>query len=580
MQALSTWPQTQLGSLSGLLSSGYEAIPQDPTSTHSAVYSFVDSDEFIYDGSEWDDDITRSDKKADETNNSSLDKWGDYSGSWESPSAKPAGPNPKSKASPKSRKSQSPCVVIEIQQLQANAPGVGFIPDACRAREAISTWLGRRLLTNNVCAGHFEHAPGLPAHVGGFKAERFMWAANLACEGRWADRKVSMPLCWPERCRHGQASPTACLLCQARCMQCDEGKPGCARCERMRINCPGYGESQKKRRGSPPNKNTARRQAQGDAGARKQPVPFVGQRWVAYTEKLESRWRHMSTCPDEAFENDGKFTVMLPTPFGTIPTCVEVPIADRARAFFLDSYVRAPTRPGERGSNSFILSILGSGSIVPCFEHAFRAASLAALSTRLSFRRPRAQAQVEYIRAIRAVSDAMQSLARGEESKTQTLASVLLMAIYETLACPSQQIDAFEAHVRGAVQLIKLLGMENLQTPECKEMLILARGLILALKVLPGHETSFTDTLMQSLMPVGYHDMLGQLGLLMASLAWQRGRMVQAIESGQYGPGVFLDAADSFERGDTIPEILTRMRTSTSAAPGYGAPCTPTQDGV
>ncbi|KAL8286093.1 hypothetical protein RB600_010197 [Gaeumannomyces tritici] len=56
--------------------------------------------------------------------------------------------------------------------------------------------------------------------------------------------------------------------------------------------------------------------------------------------------------------------------------------------------------------------------------------------------------------------------------------------------------------------------------------------------------------------------------------------MVQAIESGQYGPGVFLDAADSFERGDTIPEILTRMRTSTSAAPGYGAPCTPTQDGV
>ncbi|KAL8399482.1 hypothetical protein RB594_000020 [Gaeumannomyces avenae] len=103
MQALSTWPQTQLGSLSGLLSNGYEAIPQDPTSTHSAVYSFVDSDEFIYDGSEWDDDITRSDKKADETNNSSLDKWGDYSGSWESPSAKPASPNPKSKASPKSR---------------------------------------------------------------------------------------------------------------------------------------------------------------------------------------------------------------------------------------------------------------------------------------------------------------------------------------------------------------------------------------------------------------------------------------------------------------------------------------------
>ncbi|KAL8372570.1 hypothetical protein RB595_002079 [Gaeumannomyces hyphopodioides] len=108
MQALSTWGlQSQLGSLSGLVSNGYEAVPQDPTGTHSAVYSFVDSDEFVYDGSEWDDDIARSDKKTDETNNSGLDKWGDYSGSWESDqSAKPqASPNPKSPkaASPKGR---------------------------------------------------------------------------------------------------------------------------------------------------------------------------------------------------------------------------------------------------------------------------------------------------------------------------------------------------------------------------------------------------------------------------------------------------------------------------------------------
>ncbi|KAL8372569.1 hypothetical protein RB595_002078 [Gaeumannomyces hyphopodioides] len=400
-----------------------------------------------------------------------------------------------------------------------------------------------------------------------------------------------------------QASPTACLLCQARRMQCDETKPGCTRCERMRINCPGYREPQKKRRGSPPNKQkTARRRAQDDAGdadAWKEPAPFVGRRWTTYTEKLESRWRDMPACPDEAFESDGNFTVMVPTPFGSIPTRVEVPIGDQARAFFLDNYVRMPTRPDERGSNSFILSILGSGRIEPCFDYAFRAASLAALSTRPSFRRLRAQAQVEYIRAIRAVGEVMQGLARGEGSKTQTLASVLLMAIYETLACPSQQMDAFEAHVRGAVQLIKLLGMENLRSQEGKEMLILARSRMLTLKVLPGHETSFIDTLGESLVPVGYQDILGQLGLLMASLAWQRGRMVQAIESCQYGPemvahvrklmglkldisNVFLDAADSFERGDSMPDILARMRTSTSGtAPGPGAPCPPsTQEGV
>jgi hypothetical protein len=99
MQALtSTWAagQSQLGSLTGLVSNGYEALPQDPTgySAHSTIYNFVDADEFIYDGGEWDDDLSRGSGKTSKdngsgTNNSGssgsngLDRWGDYSGSWE-----------------------------------------------------------------------------------------------------------------------------------------------------------------------------------------------------------------------------------------------------------------------------------------------------------------------------------------------------------------------------------------------------------------------------------------------------------------------------------------------------------------
>ncbi|KLU85803.1 hypothetical protein MAPG_04823 [Magnaporthiopsis poae ATCC 64411] len=390
---------------------------------------------------------------------------------------------------------------------------------------------------------------------------------------------------WGAAERLPQVPPTACLLCQARRTPCDETKPGCRRCEKLRINCPGYREaaSQKKRKG-PPQKAAVRRQVHDRDTKRTKPVPFVGRSWMTYTEKLESRWRDLPACPDDAFEDDGNFTVMVPTPFGRIPARVEVPIEDQAQAFFLDSYVRAPTRPGERGSNWFILSMLSHGGLEACFDHAFRAASLAALSTRPSFRRLRAKAQVEYVHAIRAVGDAVQGLARGEGSKTQTLASVLLMAIYETLACPSQQIDAFEAHVRGAVQLVSLLGVENLQSEECKEMLVLARSRMLTIKVLPGRETSFTDTLEQSLMPVGYRDMLGKLGLWMASLAWQRGHMVQAMEDGKHSPEVvaklcklkkgcqeiaetLLDAADSLEHGESIPNILARQGPFPSVAP-------------
>lgn len=163
---------------------------------------------------------------------------------------------------------------------------------------------------------------------------------------------------------------------------------------------------------------------------------------MAYVEKLESRWSDMPACPDDAFEDDGNFTVMAPTLFGAIPARVEVPIEEQARAFFIDSYVRAPTLPGERGSNSFIPSTLvGGGGLEACFDHAFRAASLAALSTRPSSRRLRPQAQVEYFRAIRAVGDAVQGLAMGEGSKTQTLASALLMAMCEV----SRSLDSAAA---------------------------------------------------------------------------------------------------------------------------------------
>jgi len=77
-------------------------------------------------------------------------------------------------------------------------------------------------------------------------------------------------------------------------------------------------------------------------------------------------------------------------------------------------------------------------------------------------------------------------------------------------------------------------------------------------------------------MPVAYPDALGKLALWMASLAWQRGHIVQAIEGGEYGPEVMtklrklkesalgiantlLDAADSFEHGEPIPDIIARQ---------------------
>ncbi|TLS31569.1 hypothetical protein PpBr36_02742 [Pyricularia pennisetigena] len=297
-------------------------------------------------------------------------------------------------------------------------------------------------------------------------------------------------------------------------------------------------------------------------------------KWDSYATSL------MTMPVGPSLLQDSSFTFIVPTPNGAIPAKIDMPVDEQAERYFMEHYVTVPSRPGDRGSNSFVPKFLKlpDDEQMHCFRSAFRAASLAALATRPSARSLRARAQSEYVKAIRAVGEAVQGLSKGVGSSTQTLGSILLLTLYEAgihWRVGSQHLGAFEAHVKGAVQLILLLGMDELQSQDSKEMVIMARGRMLMLKTLPGYETAHTSSLANSLMSVSYRDSLGRLGVWLASLCWRRDEIVNIIKAGRREPEVmtklrrlrdetiqlglkFYDAAQDIEDGCTLDQVFAK----------------------
>ncbi|TLD16839.1 uncharacterized protein PgNI_02319 [Pyricularia grisea] len=293
-----------------------------------------------------------------------------------------------------------------------------------------------------------------------------------------------------------------------------------------------------------------------------------------YADKTIKKWdsctTNTMTMPvGPSLLQDSSFTFIVPTPNGAIPAKIDMPVDEQAERYFMEHYVTVPSHPGDRGSNSFVPKFLKlpDEEQMLCFKSAFRAASLAALAARPSARGLRARAQSEYVKAIRAVGEAVQGLSKGVGSSTQTLGSILLLTF--------QHLGAFEAHVKGAVQLIMLLGMDELQSQDSKEMVIMARGRMLMLKTLPGYETAHTSSLANSLMSVSYRDSLGRLGVWLASLCWRRDEIVRTIKSGRREPELlarlrhikndtiqvgrkFYEAAQDVEQGYRLDQIFAK----------------------
>ncbi|RYP27177.1 hypothetical protein DL768_011329 [Monosporascus sp. mg162] len=237
-----------------------------------------------------------------------------------------------------------------------------------------------------------------------------------------------------------------CQMCRTRRIKCDETKPTCLKCAKSRRVCPGYkDEFDLVFRNETQSTELKARKASRKASAQK-------------IDQQDSGQSSSSSGTQSSAPPDG---VKSPLGQAVVPA-LNLSVEQRASCFFVWNFVLVPKEEDPRGFLDYLVPLLrqeGSGSHL---QHAFNACSFAILynregpSTNLWER-----ALSEYSKALSKLNAALRD---AEEQKTDsTLAAVLLLGMFENITGKQIGIKAWNTHVEGAIQLVKIRGKKQLR---------------------------------------------------------------------------------------------------------------------
>lgn len=159
---------------------------------------------------------------------------------------------------------------------------------------------------------------------------------------------------------------------------------------------------------------------------------------------------------------------------GTIQSMPRVPVEDQAACHFISNFVLVPHQGSVRGFLDFVMPLMRIDGTPQHFKYAFDACALASLNNRVGtgnhFEK---EALGKYTKALSATSSAL----RDPEVTKQdaTLASVLLLGLFENITAKHVGMLAWGSHIEGAVQLAKARGRKQLRTKVGLAMFIAVR---------------------------------------------------------------------------------------------------------
>lgn len=134
-----------------------------------------------------------------------------------------------------------------------------------------------------------------------------------------------------------------------------------------------------------------------------------------------------------------------------------------AASYFMSNYVIVSSEGTARGFLEFVLPLMKPWPVIPHFKYAFDACALASfcnsVATGDNFSR---QAQAKYVMALEATFAALQDPRMAEHDST--LASVILLGLFENISAKTFNISAWSPHVRGAMQIVRARGQNQLRT--------------------------------------------------------------------------------------------------------------------
>lgn len=235
-------------------------------------------------------------------------------------------------------------------------------------------------------------------------------------------------------------------------MQCDETKPTCNQCAKSRRICPGYKDEFDL---------VFRNETQAtERRARKANKKALAQKYNREAESGESSGS--STSPASS------------TDTCLIPAAPQVPIEDRAACHFVSNFVLIPNQGNARGFMEFLIPLMKMEHIPPHFKFAFDACALASLNNRVGTGNDfEKEALGKYTKALSATFVALRDPDVAKQDAT--LASVLLLGLFENITARQLGMLAWGSHIEGAIQLAKARGRKQLRTKVGLAMFIAVR---------------------------------------------------------------------------------------------------------
>lgn len=147
-----------------------------------------------------------------------------------------------------------------------------------------------------------------------------------------------------------------------------------------------------------------------------------------------------------------------------------------ASCHFLSNYVLIPRQSltPTRGWLEFVLPLLKQAPAVPHFKHAFAACAMASLNNRTGTGNHfESQALGHYTKALAATFAALKDPRMVRHDAT--LASILLLSLFESITSKSLGMFAWSSHIEGAIEL-KTRGPELLETKTGRDLFAAVRA--------------------------------------------------------------------------------------------------------
>jgi hypothetical protein len=250
-----------------------------------------------------------------------------------------------------------------------------------------------------------------------------------------------------------------CQMCRTRRIKCDETKPTCKQCAKSQRVCPGY-------------KDEFDLVFRNETQATERRAKKANRKAMALKAEKDLAAERDANAP--ASSSSPSAEVILASQSESVVASLQLPVEQQASCHFVSNFVLIPRQGTSRGYMEFLPQLLGAESDYKHFTYAFNACSLASFNNRVGSGADFAsEALGQYTKALASTHEALKDPVLA--LKDSTLASVLLLGLFENMTARQLGTMSWGSHIEGAIQLVKARGRKQLKTKAGLQLFIAVR---------------------------------------------------------------------------------------------------------